>query len=598
LLLRSLEQPATVRVLGGPARPFSKLGHSQREQVLLSLATSPLPQLRAGFQAIKRLVSFLFYSLPGADGDNPAWAALAYSPSRNQPAHAPILNLTRITGPTTFECDVCVVGSGAGGGVVAAEAAAAGKRVVVLEAGSGLQAPDFDQHELAGMEQLYLDRGLTATSDLGMSILAGATLGGGTAVNWQTSLPLPGDVREEWAAVSGCRHFVDDSFTRSIEAVMARLRAGTAESAVNPNNDALRRGCQALGYSWSTIARNSHNCDLEQCGSCVFGCRHGGKQSTTVTYLCDAQVSGDTRIVPHCRADRVVVRNGKAEGVRATATDPATGRSHPVVVRAGRVVLAAGSLRTPLVLFRSGVDLPAIGRNLFLHPTSAVAGIYADRIEAWSGPPQTVMSNHFAHLSGPYGFRLETAPAHPGLIALAAPWFGARDHRGRMQKAGHMSTIIVLARDKRPGRVRVGRWGQPIIDYKPGPQEQAHLRRGLVEASRVHLAAGAVEVQTLHSRRHEIAGPEIHSPLAIEEFYREVGLARLDNNWSTLFSAHQMGTCAMGTDRRRAVCGPDGQVFGVRGLYIADASAFPASSGVNPMITVMAMAHHTAQGLA
>ena len=60
-----------------------------------------------------------------------------------------------------------------------------------------------------------------------------------------------------------------------------------------------------------------------------------------------------------------------------------------------------------------------------------------------------------------------------------------------------------------------------------------------------------------------------------------------------------MGTCAMGTNRRKAVCGPDGQVLGVRGLYIADASAFPASSGVNPMITVMALAppHREADAL-
>jgi len=223
LLLRALEQPVTIGLLIGVLRPFSSLRLSQREKILKVMATSSIPQLRAAFQGLKRLVAFLFYSLPGATDDNPTWGALGYAPTRNQPAQAPVLRLTRITQPMTLECDVCVVGSGAGGGVVAALSAAEGKRVVVLEAGSSLQAPDFDQHELVGMQTLYLNAGLTSSSDLGVAILAGAGLGGGTAVNWQTSLPLPGDVREQWAALSGCRHFVEAGFSRSLDEVMARL---------------------------------------------------------------------------------------------------------------------------------------------------------------------------------------------------------------------------------------------------------------------------------------------------------------------------------------------------------------------------------------
>ncbi len=595
MFLRALEQPATIRLLVRMGMPFSRLRLEQREAVLQALSTSRLPQLRTGFQSMKRLVTFLFYSLPDARGNNPTWPVLGYEPVSKEVARVPLLRLTPITAATTLECDVCVVGSGAGGGVVAGEMAVRGRRVVVLEAGSGQQAPDFNQNEFVGTSQLYLDGGLTSSTDLGVAILAGATLGGGTTVNWQTALALPDDVREEWANISGCGHFGAQSFSDSLAAIMSRLHVGTDESEVNPNNDALKRGCEALGADWTLIARNAHYCDPWQCGSCVFGCRHGGKQSTAVTYLCDAQALGDTTIVPNCRVERVVLRNGRVVGVVAVATNPATGQSYPVRVKAQQVALAAGALRSPLVLLRSGVTSPALGRNLFLHPTSAVTGTYTDRVDAWSGPPQTVMSDHFAHLSGLYGFRLEAAPAHPGLIALATPWFGARDHRLLMQEAGHISAFIVLTRDKHSGRVRLGRSGQPVIEYKPGKQEQAHLRRGIAEATRVHVAAGAQAVQTLHNRRHALRGESVHSPSAVDAFCRQVGAARLDANYSTLFSAHQMGTCAMGTDSEKAVCGPDGQVFGVRGLYITDGSAFPASSGVNPMITIMALAHHTAQ---
>src|SRR5204863_7800979 len=116
----------------------------------------------------------------------------------SQPSpRAAALDITSIPGPMTFDADVCVVGSGAGGGVAAAVLAANGFNVVVLEAGPALQAPDFEQRELEGTQNLYLDSGLTASRDLGVAILAGACLGGGTPVNWQTSLRTPDNIRDD-----------------------------------------------------------------------------------------------------------------------------------------------------------------------------------------------------------------------------------------------------------------------------------------------------------------------------------------------------------------------------------------------------------------
>lgn len=594
-LLNLLERPLTMRALARRGVPFSALEQRDREKVLLALSTNPVPQLRMGFQALKRLATFLFYSMLDSDGTNPTWPLIGYTPSAN-PTPAPAkLNLTPVWEPTALEADVCVVGSGAGGGVVAAELAAAGKRVVVLEAGGGYQAADFDQHELAGMQRLYLDAGMTATHDLQVAILAGGALGGGTTVNWQASLRLPDAIRDEWATTSGCHSFTDDSFTRSIDAVAARMNVNKHESIVNANNEMLRQGCAQLNYHWSVIPRNARECDPEQCGHCVFGCRHGGKQGTLGTFLHDAQHNGDATIIAHCRVDQIVIENGHVTGVEATATDPLTGAEHTVSVHAPVVVAAAGAIHSPALLMRSGLKLPALGQNLFLHPTSAVSGVYAEQIEPWHGPPQTILCDQFAMLDGNYGFRLETAPVHPGLLALATPWFGARDHRRRMQQAAHVASFIVLVRDKQGGRVRVGKDGRPVIEYRPGAQEQAHLKRGIAEAVRVHLAAGASDVLTLHTREHSFRRSEELTDAQIDAFCQRLGKAALDRHWSALFSAHQMGTCRMGSDARTAVCDENGEVFGVAGLFIADGSAFPASSGVNPMLTIMALAHHTAQ---
>ncbi|HZF12838.1 MAG TPA: GMC family oxidoreductase N-terminal domain-containing protein [Thermoanaerobaculia bacterium] len=594
-LLGLLAQPAFILLLAGQARPFARLAPERRERALSAMATSRLEPLRTGFQVLKRLATFLFYGLCPGGADNPTWDPIGYARSTNPPTAAPRLALTPIAAPGTLEADVCVIGSGAGGGVVAAELAAAGKRVVVLEAGGGLQAGDFDQTELPATRALFLDRGMAGTRDLAMVILAGATLGGGTTVNWQTSLPLPDVVRDEWAERSGCAFFAEESFGRSLAAVMERLGAGTEESWVNANNARLREGCQALGYHWQVLARNARGCDARQCGYCMFGCRLGGKQSSAVTYLHDAQRLGDARIVTGCSARRVLWQNGRVQGVEAFATTPA-GEEVAVEVRAPIVVVAAGSLRSPALLLRSGLALPALGRHLYLHPATSVAGTYAERIEPWNGPPQSILSDEFAPGKGGYGFRLETAPAHPGLLALATPWCGARDHRREMQASARKCTIIVLVRDKNTGRVRLGRDGTPVVDYRPGRLERQLIRDGIAAASRVHLAAGAEELLALNHQRLGLRANG-RSDVAIAQYFQEVARSRFHRNWSTLFSAHQMGTCRMGSDPKTAVCDAQGEVFGVRGLYIADASAFPISSGVNPMVTIMALAHHTAQGI-
>jgi hypothetical protein len=290
------------------AKGVRAMSAEQRVALLLALTRSPIPQLRSGFQALKRLSCFLYYSAADAEGGNRVWRGIGYQPSQLPAAVERSVNVTRITESTTIDADVCVVGSGAGGGVVAAELASRGLRVVVLEAGPGDQAPDFEQREREGTQRLYLDSGLTSSRDLGVAILAGACLGGGTAVNWQTSLRTPDFIRDEWTDSSGCDLFTSPRFSRALDVVTSRSGCSTSESIVNANNEVVRRGCKTLGYEWSPIARNSRGCDDSQCGHCIFGCRLGAKQSTVQTFLRDAQQHGDTTIIAECSARRVLIR--------------------------------------------------------------------------------------------------------------------------------------------------------------------------------------------------------------------------------------------------------------------------------------------------
>jgi len=590
LFLRLVESRAFMLVSSGMPSAMSGMSLAERERALLRMSVHPLAPVRSGYQALRRLAAFLFYSASNEGRDNPTLARIRYAVPAT-PAPGPggtFLPITRIRSATTLDADVCVIGSGAGGGVVAARLAAAGKTVIVLEAGSPDQAADYDWHEVAGMERLYLDRGTTTTRDASVTILAGSAIGGGTAVNWQTSLRTPDHVRSEWAERSGIRAFTEDAFTRATDAVCERLSVGTTKSGHNANNAALARGCAALGYEWKDSPRNARGCHAQECGFCVFGCRTGGKQSTANTFLRDAVATGRVTIMAPCRAERVIVERGAVEGVHARASDSVTGQYHDVRINARRVVVAAGAIESPALLLRSGIQHRELGRNLYLHPTTAVAGVYDEPIRGWEGAPQTVVCTAFSRLAGNYGYHLEAAPIHPGLIALAQPWFGARDHRERMQHAAHVSAFIVLARDHASGRVRVDREGRAMIDYPLGGSERALLQHGIATAARVHWAAGAVEVLTLHTRNHTLRRAESTD---IDGFCAAVARLPVHGNRCGVFSAHQMGTCRIGTDPRTAVCNERGEVYGVHGLQVVDASLFPASSGVNPMITIMALAH-------
>jgi choline dehydrogenase-like flavoprotein len=592
LFLRLLENPLFIATVSSSATRFSRLSQAGRERVLQRLSRSVVPQLRSAFQGARSLVLLHAYAANGTPESSAILSAIGYEPEINQKATAPRIPISKPGRDAKIECDVCVVGSGAAGSVVAAELAASGQNVIVVEAGGAWSSGDFDQHELTGMQRLFREGGLAGTRDLSMSLLAGASIGGGTTVNWQSCFRTPDDVREEWAELSGCGFFEADSFSESLDAVWRRIGASTDESEINENNSAISRGAKSLGYSWNVIARNSLGCDPAQCGNCMFGCRVGGKQSAATTYLTDAIRSGAQVIAPYS-ARKLAQSKGNVTGVEGTYFDP-EGPPRGLTIVAPRVVLAAGALETPALLMRSGLKSLHVGQHLFLHPTVAVTGLYPTPIEAWKGAPQTIVCDEFSNLSEGYGYRIEAAPAHPGLLSAAMPWAGARDHRREVQRLRYEAPFIVLTRDSNEGQVRVTSAGQPYFDYRLGKEEKRLIKHGMAAVARIHHAAGADRIVTLHTEK---LAWEREGGASIDKFCKQIHAAPTSPNRLPLFSAHQMGTARIGTDKASAVCDPRGAVFGMSGAYVADASLFPSASGVNPMVTIMALARVIGRGM-
>ncbi len=576
-------------------KPFIHLQAEQREQYLLAMANSPMAQLRQGYQVLKRLATFIFYSVPNPQGTNPNWGVLDYETPTPPPTTPKTIQPFMITEDTKLECDVVVIGSGAGGGVVAGELAMAGKSVVVLEKGGYNSESDFTYQEAQATPELYLKGGLLSTKDLSMFILAGSTLGGGTIVNWNTSFRTPDDVLEEWARISGLSDFTGSALQESFAAVEQRIRVNTENSTHNKQNQLLFDGSAALGYHAGVIRRNAVGCE-QRCGACGFGCRYECKQSTMKTYLQDAHDKG-ARIVVRCSVDKVIIEDGKAVGVEAKALDVENGTSYRVTVRAKVVVLAAGTINSPAVLLRSEIENKHIGKHLKLHPVSTVSGIYPKKVYPWKGVMQSVYNDEFSHLHDNYGYKLEVAPAHPGLIGLTTPWYGPREYRASMLDAPNLAAIIVLMRDKGEGTVTTDRDGEPVVNYTTSAYDRQHLLHGLRTSARVHFAAGAKAVLSLQNKKNRVDRLEdgTVSMRDLSDFDARLERYGMGPNRMMMFSAHQMGTCRMGAEAKNAVTDSNSEVYGVKNLFVCDGSVFPAASGVNPMLSIMGLAHRSAQ---
>ncbi|MGZ4195981.1 MAG: GMC family oxidoreductase N-terminal domain-containing protein [Solirubrobacteraceae bacterium] len=591
-MLLSMWDSVVLGALGGAGlKRWSSLTADQRERVLLAWADSRAPQRRAAFQALRKAALLFYYMLPGPEGArNPAWDAVGYDGPLGTLPDAPRKALTTVElvgRDVELDCDVVIVGSGAGGGATAGVLAAAGLDVVVVESGDYFDDQDFDGSELGAITRYYM-AAPTATHDQSVGLLAGACLGGGTVVNYTTSFRTPDDVRAEWAS-HGVPAFTSDDYTASLDAVCERLGVNQEYNEPSTREQKLRDGCLALGWHVDAMPRGVRKCAQgKECGYCGLGCRVGAKQSVVKTWLADAHGAG-ARLVVRCRVRKVVVEGGSARGVVGV-----TAEGKRLEIRSRAVVAACGAIHTPALLRRSGLQNANIGKHLRLHPATAVFGVFDEELKPWEGVMQALYSDQFRDLHDGYGLKFETAAEHPHLFIGFAPWRGARDHLGLMEAMSSTVPIGVLLRDRDGGEVRVGRDGEPVVRYRLSSFDADHLRTGIDGAAQMLEAAGARRVFSSHSKW---VGYD-PSTGSRSQFMADADAAGYGPARCILNSFHIMGSARMGGSPATSACDPTGQTWEVRDLYVLDGSSFPTASGVNPQISIQAIAHMGARALA
>ncbi|MCB9744114.1 MAG: GMC family oxidoreductase [Alphaproteobacteria bacterium] len=493
-----------------------------------------------------------------------------------------------LTQDLDLSCDVCIIGSGAGGGTLAAGLATSGLNVVMLEAGSHYEASTFSQSEREAYPALYQDRGARSTADGAITVLQGRAVGGGTTVNWTTCFRTPERVLKHWAERYGLEALSPDALAPHFEAMEGRTHIGPwPESLVNGNNGALLRGCRALGWHVETLRRNVNGC--RNSGLCGLGCPYDAKQGMLLTTIPDAIAAGMV-LLANTQAWTLEQEGDRVTAVKARVLHPDSHRPTgvQVTVRPKVCVVAGGALNSPALMLRSGINPNGlVGHRTMLHPVVGLPALYPEPVAGWAGAPQSAASHHFAERGeDKVGFFMEVNPLQPMLAAAAFPAFSPAqgEFMARLPYLGSLISLCIdgLHPDSPGGVVSLKDDGSPKLDYPVTPALVEAMKAAHIAMAQVAFAAGAERTSSYHNQPVELREADKVELL---------GYAPFGAYAHAIFTAHQMGGCQMGADPEASVVDVEHRVRGVPNLFVVDGSVFPTSLGVNPSLSIYAIAH-------
>ncbi|CAI9118134.1 OLC1v1019658C1 [Oldenlandia corymbosa var. corymbosa] len=473
---------------------FSEIPTENREKVIQGWWKHWLfVPVRLPFVLLKFLCLYVFFSRVGEDSKNPSWKAIDYEvddrdkSSSTAPDEKPLLkgmvetlheteativkslskkglDVTEDTRRNLYKikCDVVIVGSGCGGGVAAAVLAKSGHKVVVVEKGNYFTKSDYSSLEGPSMNAMYESGGVLSTLDGKVMILAGSTVGGGSAINWSACIKTPDSVRQEWANDHQISWYSSPEYSAAMEKVSERI--GVTEK------------CTEEGS--------------------------GDKKGTDSTWLVDAVDCGAV-IITGCKAEKFLFHNKsgrsrgkKCYGVLAKSMNEDITRK--ICIEAKVTISAGGSLLTPPLMIRSGLKNRNIGRNLHLHPVLMAWGYFPESDSELKGKIYEggIITSVYKVGSGANVRAIVEAPIlAPGSFAAVTPWESGVQMKERMVKYARTAHLFSMIKDRGSGEVRE----EGRINYALDKVDKDNMKVGLRQTLRILIAAGAVEVGTQQS---------------------------------------------------------------------------------------------------
>lgn len=452
--------------------------------------------------------------------------------------------------------DAIVIGAGVGGSNVAAALTAAGMRCLIIEAGRYRSRQDYPRGELDGNAQLFWNGGMELNTSATLALLRARVVGGGSIVN-QALLDEFDDIAlDDWRERTGIAWFS----TAGMAPLYAEAKASVSIQQVpvehaNRNARIFKQGFENCGFQCKPLQRGQSGCRHEEgndCIECLYGCRLDSKQATPLTSLQRALKAG-AKLLTECEVEAIAEQAGFSE-VHARLAD-----GRPVSFRCNRLILAAGALGSNALLLKSGWQdrLPALGQGFYCHPQFMYFARYREPVDAQRGPFQSYKSDDAGFRQ--QGFKLENVFAPPIGTALMLPGLGL-GHQRQMALMRHFACIEVAVRDSHPGSLHLSGQGRLQINKELNSEDQQRAKAGYAAVERIFRSTGAEQI---HSGRFGI------------------GL-------------HLMGGLRLARRPEEGCVEGNFRLFGSRRVYAADASVFPSAPGINPSLTIMALARKAA----
>ncbi len=492
-------------------------------------------------------------------------------------------------GDLELETDVLVVGSGASGAVVARTMAEAGFRVLVLEEGPYIPALTHGTFRPSeSLRYAWRGGGMTVAFGLGdtpaINVTMGRVVGGSSVLTGGVCFRIPGHILHTWRKERGLTEFTEERLEPYYAEVEKNLHVEEVPASMRSRSTQLFcEGCSKSGFEAKPMRRNTDGCN--GCGRCNFGCPEAAKMSVDISYLPQAAAHG-AEIWSDCLVERVTMRGDRAVGVEGRVLNGPAGKpGGKLVVRARRVVLAAGAAHTPLLLHRSGVSGVSgqVGKNVTVHPSFRVIARFKESVQGWKGSLQSAYVDAFE--AEKLTFTSLFIPT--SVLAATMPGVGPA-HTEKARDVSRLAIFGGLIHDEGGGRIWQNPLGrEPILTYRMDKRDRASIPRLIRIMGKAFFAAGAEEIFM------PILGAEGVTKDAFESF----PLEDVKAPFIECSSQHPLGSCRMGKTREHSVVDTFGKVWDTRELYVADGGIVPTSLGVNPQLSIMTLATHVAHSL-
>jgi choline dehydrogenase-like flavoprotein len=504
---------------------------------------------------------------------------IGHSKSKN------IAVLTEETLPNSgeFVADVVIAGSGAGASILAHQLIQSGRKVLLVERGNLVLPSTYSADEVKMVSRLYQNGALQLSRDFRFQVFQGSCVGGSTVVNNAVCFDTPDYILDRWINEMGIgldRKKYEDSMKEIYRLMrVSHTPTMTVDKYLNPGGRLFADTCRKLGYTdpqVDSVMANIEGC--MGCGYCNMGCKYGRKLSMLDTILPEIQMKypDQLQIIAGCEA-----MSFNKKGNRIVSMTGQFNSGKKLIIKGNTFISSAGAISSSILLIKSKLGIANAGKRLGFNLGSQITAAYPQVVNSYDG----LQISHYLKTDD-RRYVMETWFNPPMFQSTAMPgWFD--QHFRNMKDYNKMACTGVLVGTASNAEVRAAGLLGRDIRYVPTQDDFSSLMDALEKTSEVYLHGGAERVMP-----NTFDYFEYKTIQQLKENLKKDVKSSKDISTGT---GHPQGGNVISNDPKTGVVDEHFKVFGFENLYVCDASVFPTTLGVNPQITVMALAHYAAE---